>query len=257
MWKRRPAGRPARPGQGPARGALRPDGHRPAGGERVRRARRRPGRPPHGRGRDRGAPSAPPRSCCASCRPTASEELQPQPRGGRHAAPGRRLLPQLHPPRRPRRADLLLRRRHRPRYEGRSATRARIPNGPCLDALAGSAAARRGRRPAAPRAAGASCARARSAVSGTISEKYSSGGRAGGSCGPTARMRPFTATARSRTAPGEPPSSWPATRVGRICSRRIHVAEQVGVGQLAAHARASAASAGTRRPSSSRLGPIR
>ena len=44
-----------------------------------------------------------------------SEELLRNLEAVRHAAAGRRLLPQLHPPRRARRLDLLLRGRHRPR----------------------------------------------------------------------------------------------------------------------------------------------
>src|SRR5215207_6905101 len=110
-WKRRPAAEPA------ARGAVRPDRDGPARGDDRRRHRRRPGRAPARGGRDRGEGAG--RRDALLVR--AGERLRrapPQPGGVGHGQVVRRLLPRLHPLRRPPLVDLLPdRRAHRARED--------------------------------------------------------------------------------------------------------------------------------------------
>ena len=76
-----------------------------------------------------------------------------------------------------------------------------------------------GPRPAPPRAAGAGCAPGAAPARGRSARTARSRRPRRWKLRPTARTRPFTATARSRSAPGRLPSSRPITRVGTIGPR--------------------------------------
>ena len=82
----------------------------------------------------------------------------------------------------------------------------------------------------------------RSADCGTLSANHSVRSPARWKVRPTAAMRPFTASARSRPPVGEPPSRWPGRQRGHLAGARgRRGARSRGTAKRAADARAPAA----------------
>ena len=152
----------------------------------------------------------------------------PQPGDGQHHPPARGLLPHLRGPRRS--PALLLRlHRHGPRPRPGAARRERGAE------LGLPRVLKRHERAAGPYLEHLDLVRTRpQRVVGDHEGEVLGGAEAQAEAAAGARIRPFTATARSRSSPGAPPSSGPVTRVGSssvcgstLCS--IPVAANVGL----------------------------